>query len=172
MAVKPGAQLIGAHSVGARGTGVLLDAPERLGGGSHGRGTAPQARPSGVSETSAKTSDLPRAPAAFTWRPLLASGFATACRLALTAPPPMRFVYLASRLCLRLRSHPTSRRRSCHPLVDGAINLHRGLAPPSHSSCRGVHEVGPGTSRPHLAHLLTRPLRTACCRVLRLPTGC
>ena len=45
-------------------------------------------------------------------------------------------VFLGSRFRLRLPSHPASRRRSCHWLVVGAINLHRGLSPPSRWSCR------------------------------------
>ena len=48
----------------------------------------------------------------------------------------MRHVFLGSRFRLRLPSHPASRRRSCHWLVVGAINLHRGLPPPSRWSCR------------------------------------
>ena len=47
-----------------------------------------------------------------------------------------RHVFLGSRFRLRLPSHPVSRRRSCLRLVVGAINLHRGLAPPSCWSCR------------------------------------
>src|SRR5206468_2597438 len=72
--------------------------------------------------------------------PLMASGFAKPCSLARAAPPPMRFVFLRSRLCLRLPSHPASRRRSCPRLVVGAINLHRGPAPPAHWSCRAYIE--------------------------------
>ena len=48
----------------------------------------------------------------------------------------MRHVFLGSRFRLRLPSHPASRRRSCPWLVVGAINLHRGLSPPSRWSCR------------------------------------
>ena len=74
--------------------------------------------------------------------PLMTSGFAVNCRLARTAQPStrspsrsqptgMRHVFLGSRFCLRLPSHPASRRRSCPWLVVGAINLHRGLPPPA-----------------------------------------
>ena len=77
----------------------------------------------------------------------MTSGFASWCRLARTAPPPTRsktrprtiptrHVFLGSRLRLRLPPHPASRLSSCHRLVVGAINLHRGLAPPSCWSCR------------------------------------
>ncbi len=48
----------------------------------------------------------------------------------------VRHVFLGSRFRLRLPSHPASRRRSCPRLVVGAINLHRGLSPPSRWSCR------------------------------------
>lgn len=49
---------------------------------------------------------------------------------------PMRHVFLGSRLRTPASSHPASRLSSCHRLVVGAINLHRGLAPPSCWSCR------------------------------------
>ena len=52
----------------------------------------------------------------------------------------VRHVFLGSRFRLRLPSHPASRRRSCHWLVVGAINLHRGLAPPSRWSCRAYSD--------------------------------
>ena len=78
--------------------------------------------------------------------PLMASGFAVRRKLARTAPPstrstppakpPVRHVFLGSRFCLQLPSHPASRRRSCSRLVVGAINLHRGLAPPARWTCR------------------------------------
>jgi hypothetical protein len=55
---------------------------------------------------------------------------------------------LGSRFRLGLPPHPASRRRSCLWLVVGAINLHRGLAPPSCWSCRAhtVHAVLPHTA--------------------------
>ena len=53
-----------------------------------------------------------------------------------------RHVFLGSRFRLRLPSHPASRRRSCHRLVVGAINLHRGLAPPSCWSCQAYMIAG------------------------------
>jgi hypothetical protein len=97
--------------------------------------------------------------------PLMASGFASWCRLARTVPPstrspsrsssiPTRHVFLESRLRLRLPPHPASRLRSCPRLVVGAINLHRGLAPPSCWSCLAhtVHAV-----LPHTAHRRSSP---------------
>jgi len=83
--------------------------------------------------------------------PLMASGFAISCWLAQAAPPPMRFVSLGSRFRLRLPSHPASRRRSCLWLVVGAINLHRGLAPPSGWSCPAYTAATPqsGAAQQH-----------------------
>src|SRR5215210_610948 len=49
MAVKPRPQLLGAHPVDARGTGVLLDASERQGEVLAGQESLPQARLGGVS---------------------------------------------------------------------------------------------------------------------------
>jgi hypothetical protein len=46
--------------------------------------------------------------------PLMTTGFAVPSRLAQTAPPSTRFVFLGSRFRLRLPPHPASRRRSCH----------------------------------------------------------
>src|SRR5215207_6074721 len=48
MVVQPRPQLLGAHPVDARGTGVLLDASERLGEVPAGQELLPQARLSGV----------------------------------------------------------------------------------------------------------------------------
>src|SRR5918997_2986349 len=48
MAMKPRPQLLGAHPVDARGTGVLLDASERLGEILAGQQQLPQARLGGV----------------------------------------------------------------------------------------------------------------------------
>src|ERR671930_2460297 len=92
----------------------------------------------------------------------MASGFASWCRLARTGPPstrstpdsspsPTRHVFLGSRFRLRLPPHPASRLSSCHRLVVGAINLHRGLAPPSCWSCRAhtVRAVLPHTALRH-----------------------
>ena len=47
MVMKPRPQLLGAHPVDARGTGVLLDASERLGEIPTGQELLPQARPAG-----------------------------------------------------------------------------------------------------------------------------
>ena len=49
MGVKPRPQLLGAHPVDAWGTGVLLDASERLGKIPTGQALLPQARLGGVS---------------------------------------------------------------------------------------------------------------------------
>ena len=49
MVLKPRPQLLGAHPVDARGTGVLLDASERLGEIPAGQQLLPQARLGGVS---------------------------------------------------------------------------------------------------------------------------
>src|ERR671924_1066996 len=94
--------------------------------------------------------------------PLMASGFASWCRLARTGPPstrstpatttsPARHVFLGSRFRLRLPPHPASRRSSCPRLVVGAINLHRGLAPPSCWPCLAHtgREVLPHTAHRH-----------------------
>jgi len=105
-----------------------------------------------------KTSDLPRTPTASTLRPLDGIGLrhaklARPDRPALYAQPTrtpkglVRHVFLGSRFCLRLPSHPASRRRSCHWLVVGAINLHRGLSPPARWSCR-AYVSGRGESHP------------------------
>ena len=95
-----------------------------------------------------KTNGLHRAPTASTQRSLDGHR-ASPCNAGSPGPPrliraaPRRHdrrrihhVFLGSRLRLRLPSHPASRRRSCPWLVVGAINLHRGLAPPSRWSCR------------------------------------
>jgi hypothetical protein len=93
-----------------------------------------------------KSSNLPRTPHRVYETALMTSGFASWCRLARTVPPstrspsrspsiPTRHVFLGSRFRLRLPCHPVSRLRSCPRLVVGAINLHRGLAPPSCWSC-------------------------------------
>ena len=49
MVMQPWPQLLGAHPVDARGTGVLLDASERLGEIPAGQELLPQARLGGVS---------------------------------------------------------------------------------------------------------------------------
>jgi hypothetical protein len=70
-------------------------------------------------------------------------------------------VFLESRFRLRLPSHPASRRRSCLRLVVGAINLHRGLAPPSCWSC-WAHSGSRGGCPPRL------PQNRACAVHTRL----
>ncbi len=93
-----------------------------------------------------KTNGLPRAPPRLRNDPLMDIGLrhaepARPDRPALYAQPARsqtiaaRHVFLGSRFRLRLPSHPASRRRGCHWLVVGAINLHRGLSPPSCWSC-------------------------------------
>ena len=102
--------------------------------------------------SASKTSNLHTHPPRLRNGPLMTSGFASWCRLARTAPPstrsppdpspgPVRHVFLGSRLALRLPPHPASRLSGCHRLVVGAINLHRGLAPPSCWSCRAHRTV-------------------------------
>jgi len=123
-----------------------------------------------------KTSTLPRTPTASTQRPLMTSGFAVVCRLARTAPPstrsprsPARHVFLESRFRLRLPSHPASRRRSCPRLVVGAINLHRGLPPPSCWSCRAYKAVqNPSGFEQQQQLLLLRQHRRALHHIRRL----
>ena len=94
-----------------------------------------------------KTSNLHRTPTAFTERPLDDIGLRLVVqtrpdRPALYAQPtdaikaPMRHVFLGSRLRTPASSPPSLTTSSCHRLVVGAINLHRGLAPPSCWSCR------------------------------------
>src|SRR5712691_7931665 len=78
----------------------------------------------------------------------MASGFAVLGQLARAAPPSMRFLFVESRVRRGLPSHPASRRSSCLWLVVGAINLHRGLTPPSCWSCRAYQRDGPPPGGP------------------------
>jgi len=132
-----------------------------------------------VEISASKTSNLHRTPTAFTERPLDDIGLRLVVqtrpdRPAFYAQPisdrdghQMRHVFLGSRFRLRLPSHPASRLSSCPRLVVGAINLHRGLAPPSCWSCRAhtVHAVLPHTalrrsSPPAFGFTSPRPVRT------------
>src|SRR3954454_21748598 len=67
---------------------------------------------------------------------LVPSGFELRCVLAQRAVPPMRFVFLGSRLCLRLPSDPGLRRRPCLQLTVPVTKVRRGLSPPSERQCR------------------------------------
>jgi hypothetical protein len=54
----------------------------------------------------------------------------------------MRFVFLESRLCLRLPSDPASRRRPCLQLTVPVTKVRRGLSPPSSRPCRAHPTAG------------------------------
>jgi hypothetical protein len=95
-------------------------------------------------------------------QPLIALGFVVCCQLAPLLQPLMGFVSLKSQVCPRLPSDPASRRRPCLQLTVGAINLRKGLSPPSQRPCWahnkkprqrrgsepfGQESVTPGTGR-------------------------
>src|SRR3954447_3343684 len=78
---------------------------------------------------------------------LVPSGFELRCVLAQRAVPPMRFVFLGSRLCLRLPSDPALRRRPCLQLTVPVTKVRRGLSPPSDRPCRAHNERRAGEFR-------------------------
>ena len=149
--------------------GALSDAtvPHHPTSGAH----APDGHPGTPMETSPdKTSNLHRTPTASTQRPLDDIGLRctwparpdrpasyaqhTGNQRSAGAPCVPRVAISSSPASFP----PASRRSSCHRLVVGAINLHRGLAPPSCWSCRAYQRAP--ASRP--AHQTTtfRPTRS------------
>ncbi len=92
-------------------------ASRRPGSGDKPRRGRHPGRPPGISQDT-----FPAHPPHLRCGRLMATGFALSCRLALAAPPPMRFVSLGSRFRLHLPSHPASRRRGWLRLVVGAIS--------------------------------------------------
>jgi hypothetical protein len=53
---------------------------------------------------------------------LMDMGFAVSCQLARRRMPPIRFLFIGSRLCSTLPSDPASRRRPCASLT---LHLHQ-----------------------------------------------
>ena len=147
--------------------GALSDAtvPHHPTSGAH----APDGHPGTPMETSPdKTSNLHRTPTASTQRPLDDIGL----RCTWPARPDRPASYAqhtgnqrsagapcVPRVAISSPASfpPASRRSSCHRLVVGAINLHRGLAPPSCWSCR-AYQRPPGRAR-HPIRSTTRPPR-------------
>ncbi len=145
--------------------GALSDAtvPHHPTSGAH----APDGHPGTPMETSPdKTSNLHRTPTASTQRPLDDIGL----RCTWPARPDRPASYAqhtgnqrsagapcVPRVAISSPASfpPASRRSSCHRLVVGAINLHRGLAPPSCWSCR-AYQRSPGRAR-HPIGSTTRP---------------
>src|SRR5713226_2299619 len=54
--------------------------------------------------------------------PLMDMGFVVSCQLARRRMPPIRFLFIGSRLCSTLPSDPASRRRPCASLT---LHLHQ-----------------------------------------------
>ena len=76
--------------------------------------------------------------------PLTDMDFVTSCSLVPPDLPPIRFLFVESRLCSTLPSDLASRRRPCASLTLLLVRMGRGLSPPSCRSCpahknRGSH---------------------------------
>ncbi len=74
--------------------------------------------------------------------PLMDVDFAIICSLVRRRMPPIRFLFIGSRLCSTLLSDPASRR---HPCVLLSLHLHqvvRGTCTPKRPNMLGTHKKG------------------------------